>query len=431
MISTHLVTLATASTVGVSLVIFLYVRGKKRKIPLCQVAFGKEMREQEFMFYDDVTPCNHGSFGSVPRRIFDVRNRFLVEYENSPDIFENFKKSKYYEEAREAVSEFVGAKPDNLVFVVNATTGINAVMKSLSLDKDDTVLVGNLTYPAMVKTAQDVREIDDGDIKVVYMDIKFPIHSKDDIIQYYRETLSSDSSIKVAIIDHITSSTAMVLPVKELIQLCHQYGVQVIIDGAHAPGHVHLNLEELNADYYTGNFHKWVYTPRGCAFLWIHPKHHATIKPLLTSHNFKKSLHQQFYGQGTRDESTFLTTPAAIQFYNDIGGMERIQKYTRPLLEWGMAMLSEAWGTEILSIPADMRAPNMGLVALPLVHKKSDIISQWSPQLLREVYDKHHVNTAPVEVQGRMWCRISVNVYTTKDDLMKLRDAYLDIAGNN
>ncbi|XP_077986956.1 uncharacterized protein LOC144441270 [Glandiceps talaboti] len=178
-----------------------------------------------------------------------------------------------------------------------------------------------------------------------------------------------------------------------------------------------------------GSLHKWLYTSRGCAFLWVHPKHHSDIKPLVTSHFIKLNLRKRFYLQGTRDDSAYLTALAGLKYYNEIGGMERIQKYTRPLLEWGMVMLTEAWGTEILSIPADMRAPNMGLVALPLVYTiyTYEVFDQWALTLSREVYDKHHVICALVEVQGRLWCRISTNIYSTEKDLMKLRDAILDV----
>ncbi|XP_070531554.1 uncharacterized protein [Ptychodera flava] len=179
------------------------------------------------------------------------------------------------------------------------------------------------------------------------------------------------------------------------------------------------------------NLHKWVYTPRGAAFLWINPKHHNIIKPLVTSHNFKQSMQKQFFQQGTQDNSTYLSAPAAIKFYKDIGGMGAVHKYTNSLLEWGIPMLAEAWGTEPLPVPADMRAPNMRMVRLPNCPKKYDVIDQWAEDLLAEIYLKHHVHCAPVEIQGQMFCRVSVNIYSTKEDLMNLRDAVLNVFVKN
>ncbi|XP_070532230.1 uncharacterized protein [Ptychodera flava] len=356
--------------------------------------------------------------------------KFLKEEEGCSDDFVRRQKDIYYTEALQSVADFVGAKTENLVFVSNTTTGVNCVLKSMKFKDGDMVLVSDLNYAAIAKTAFDVCDNSEKDLKYIIADIKFPIHGKDEVIQKYTDILEANPSIRVAIIDHITSATAVMMPIKELIQVCHDRGVKVVIDGAHAPGQVQLNLEELGADYYIGNLHKWLFTPRGSALLYVHPKHNKTVKPLVTSHNYQQSLQEQFYMQGTCDDSPYLCAPAAIEFYQEIGGFDEINNYCTQLISWAVEMLSKAWNTEQLQIPTEMRAPFMGMVALP-----ENIINMSEVQYTRdflnkkivEIFDKYHIVCAYTIVQGRLWCRISANVYNAKSDYYQVRDAVLDM----
>ncbi|XP_070532231.1 uncharacterized protein [Ptychodera flava] len=407
-----------------------------RRLPLIdggaagrKVQFGQEMRDQEFCFRRDVIPCNHGSYGAVPKRIMDVRDSFLKEEEECPDNFIRRQKQIYYTEALQAVADFVGAKTENLVFVRNTTTGINSVMKSMKLKSGDMVLINDLTHDSITKTTFDVCDNSGNDLKYIIADIKFPIHGKDEVIQKYTDILEANPSIRVAIIDHITSATAVMMPIKELIQVCHDRGVQVVIDGAHAPGQVQLNLEELGADYYVGNLHKWMCAPRGSALLWVHPKHNKTLKPLVTSHNYQQSLQKQFFMQATSDDSPYLCAPAVIQFYQEIGGLDEIHNYCSQLISWAVDMLSEAWKTEKLQIPEDMRAPFMGMVALPdnLVKGKVQTTREGLHKMILQIYDKYNVVIACTVVEGSVWCRISAHVYNTRSDYLQIRDAILDM----
>ncbi|XP_006824082.1 uncharacterized protein LOC102802809, partial [Saccoglossus kowalevskii] len=296
----------------------MYLR--KKTTSLSSVKFGAEIREKEFYLDSDIVHCNHGSYGTVPRRVLAVKQRFEVDAEKCPDAFILNHTSVHYNAARAAVAQFVGSNKENIVFVENVTTAINAVLKRIQLVAGDSILITNLTYPSTTYTANDVCQVQNG-INIVILEIEFPINSEFEIIEQYKEILSANPSIRIAIIDHITSSTALVLPVKNLIELCHQHSVQVLVDGAHAPGQIQLNLEQLAADYYTGSLYKWVFSARGCAFLWVHPRHQNRIKPLVTSHNYKMDFQKVFYIQGARDDSTYLSAASAIQFYKEIGGL--------------------------------------------------------------------------------------------------------------
>ncbi|XP_077987122.1 uncharacterized protein LOC144441424 [Glandiceps talaboti] len=415
-----------ATSLVTMLITWLWKHTKKEK-----PKFGKEIRDQEFLFGQDITPCNHGSYGTTPRTVMMTRVRILREVERCPDEFVRITGSKLYEEALICAADFVGANIEHLVFVENATSGINCIMKSMKWRKGDSVLVSSLTYPAIKNTALDVSDNSEHGPNVVSLEIKFPILGKEEIVQQYRDILESEPTIKVAIIDHITSGTALLMPIKELIVVCHSKGVQVIVDGAHAPGQVQLKLEQLGADYYVGNLHKWAFAPRGCALLWVHPKHYKKVKPLVTSHCYQQSLQNQFFMQGTRDISTYLCAPAAIEFYNDIGGFEEISKHNKDLLQWAMNMLVQEWKTESLSIPDDLRAPFMGVVALPATSKALFLTFAAKEAPLKHlkgvIYEKSKVVCVIVDIQDRLWCRISAQVYNTKSDYLKLKDVILDM----
>ncbi|XP_077987113.1 uncharacterized protein LOC144441416 [Glandiceps talaboti] len=423
-----MVAIAATSTLSILtfLVTWLWKSTKKEK-----PKFGKEIRDEEFLFGQDIIPCNHGSFGTTPRTVMLTRVRILREVERCPDEFFRKNSSMLYEEALICVADFVGANIEHLVFVENTTSGINCIMKSMKWRKGDSVLVSSLTYPAIKNTALDVSDNSEHGPNVVSLEIKLPILGKEEIVQQYRDILESEPTIKVAIIDHITSGTALLMPIKELIVVCHSKGVQVIVDGAHAPGQVQLKLEQLGADYYVGNLHKWVFAPRGCALLWVHPKHYKKVKPLVTSHCYQQSLQNQFFMQGTRDISTYLCAPAAIEFYNDIGGFEKISKYNKDLLQWAMNMLVQEWKTESLPIPDDMRAPFMGLVALPATSKKTFLTTAAEgaslDHLIKAIYEKSKVVCVILNIQDRLWCRISVQVYNTKSDFLKAKDVIFDM----
>ncbi|XP_002735488.3 uncharacterized protein LOC100366607 [Saccoglossus kowalevskii] len=248
-------------------------------------------------------------------------------------------------------------------------------------------------------------------------------------MQQYSDALEDNPSVKVAVVDHITSSSAMVMPIKELIEVCKSKDVQVVIDGAQAIGQLQFNLGELGADYYIGNLHKWMFGVRGSAILWVHPKHYKSIKPLITGHNYQQSLFNQFFNQGTRDSSAYFCAPAAIKFFEEIGGFDEITKYNTELLHWAMELLKESWKTESFPIPDNMRAPFMGIVALPET-KKGPIMNTDArsiPQLVKIIYEKYKVYVVIVYHQERLWCRVSTHVHNTKRDYLKLRDAVLDM----
>lgn len=183
----------------------------------------------------------------------------------NPDRFYKLTEGRLYDEAREAASTFLGAKAENLVFVPNATTGVNTVLMSLSWDEGDEILGTNFTFTSNVNACRSVADSING--KFHQFQIRFPIKDSSEIVRSMTSYLYKFQKIRLVVLDHISSPTTLVFPLKEMIAECRKRHVLTLVDGAHAIGQVQVNLEDLRQDFYTGNFHKWLYTPRGCAIL--------------------------------------------------------------------------------------------------------------------------------------------------------------------
>jgi len=226
------------------------------------------------------------------------------------------------------------------------------------------------------------------------------------------------------VIDYIGSSNAVLYPVKELVDLCHQHNVAVLVDGAHAPGHVPLNLEELGADFFVGNLHKWVFAPRGCAILWVHPKYHDIMDPLVVSWFQDRSLQDKFFMQGTLDYTPFITAKASIKFYQEIGGMESLTSYNNALISWASSMLADKWKTEILPVPVRMRAPFLAVIRLPnAISAYYGATDQGAEKVMQDLYKRFKMVVYVVTIQGCLWCRISAQVYNIREDYYQLCNA--------
>ncbi|XP_076436600.1 uncharacterized protein LOC143276092 isoform X2 [Babylonia areolata] len=384
------------------------------------VKFGEDIRQKEFCLRLQSCFLNNGSYGTVPKRILDFQKRYLDEMESHPDHW--MRRVIYHEwkEARQAVAGFVGADVEDLVFVVNATSGVNCVLKSLKLKAGEAILGTSLTYCSIQQLWKAMGE--NSGVQALLMEVKLPVISEDALVQQYDEFLTQHPQVKFVLLDHITSPSAIVMPVKRLAALCHQHGAMVMVDGAHAPGQLPLNIKELDVDFYTGNLHKWLYTPRGCALLWVRREYHGAISPLVTSVNRVKSLSEQFFNQGTRDHTPYLCARHALHFYQAIGGMNKVVGYTSDLASQGCELLIKEAGLIPLDIPASMEAPNLRLLKLPgklpVCSAEEKVNQAWL--LEQRVYEEHDVQVVFDWVDGEMYLRISTQVHNTLDDFHRL-----------
>ena len=213
-------------------------------------AFGQDIRESIFFLDKDVAFTNHGSFGTVPKPILDAHNAMLKEVECNPDLWFRLNLTPEYIKSCEAVANFVHAAPQEVVLVENATSAVCTVLRSLKLGAGDGILVTSLTYPVCHNAAKVVCR--DTGAKLHILQIAFPITDKESVIKLYREYLEQHPDVRMALVDHITSPSSVLMPVNEIVSMCHSKGVRVMVDGAHAPGQLELRMKDIGAEYYTG-----------------------------------------------------------------------------------------------------------------------------------------------------------------------------------
>ena len=227
-----------------------------------------------------ITFLNHGSFGSVPRDVHDAYVDWQRRIEANPIEILGRRSAELLAEARAAVGEFLGMRPANFGFVSNATEGINAILRSLPLAPGDEILTTSHVYGAVRQAMKFVAERGGATYREV--SIPTPIRTSADILSPLIEAMSSRT--RLVVVDHVTSPTALVFPVEQISRECAARGIDLLIDGAHAPAMVDLNVESLGAAYYAGNLHKWVCAPKGAAFVWVRPDLQTKVHPLVISH---------------------------------------------------------------------------------------------------------------------------------------------------
>ncbi len=272
-----------------------------------------------FLLRSDVVFLNHGSFGACPRPVFEAYQRWQRELEEQPVEFFARRAGDLMRRARQALGEYLGAGADDLVYVTNTTTGLNIVARSLRLNPGDEVLATDHEYGALNRTWAFVCE--KAGATFVQAPIPLPVASPEQIVDVVWSRVTPRTRVLFA--SHITPPTALILPVEDLIRRARSAGILTVIDGAHAPGQIPLNLDALGADFYAGNCHKWMCAPKGSAFLHARREAHPLLDPLVVSWGWRSEkpgpsrfIDEHEY-QGTRDLAAFLAVPAAIEFFKE------------------------------------------------------------------------------------------------------------------
>jgi len=294
----------------------------------------------------DVIFLNHGSFGACPRQILEIQSEWRQKLERQPLQFLVRELEEHLDSARATLAQFVGSNPDDLAFVTNATTGLNTVLRSLDFKPGDELLVTDQEYNASRNALDFVAERSGA--RVVVANIPFPFRNADELIAPVLEKVTPRT--RLALLDHVTSQTAIILPIAQLVAELKKRGVDTLVDGAHAPGMVPLDLNRLGAAYFTGNGHKWLCGPKSGAFLHVQRDKQKLIRPLTISHGAnstrtdKSHFQLEFGWQGTGDPSAILSLPAAIGFMSSLlpGGWPEIMARNRGLALAGRKILCEA-----------------------------------------------------------------------------------------
>jgi isopenicillin-N epimerase len=262
----------------------------------------------EFLLDPDVVFLNHGSFGACPRAVFARYQEWQRELERQPVEFLGRRLTERLADARAALAAFVAAQPGDLVFVPNATSAVNVAVRSLELTADDEVLSTNLEYGANDLLFAHLPS------RYVRAEIPLPLPPDEELVDLLFERATERT--RVVFVSHVTSETALILPVRAICERARSFGIVTVIDGAHAPGHVPLDLAQLDADVYAGNCHKWICAPKGAGFLHVHTVLQERIQPFITGWGFEPeaTFVTRHELQGTRDPSAYLTVPTALEW---------------------------------------------------------------------------------------------------------------------
>jgi isopenicillin-N epimerase len=316
-------------------------------------------------------------------------------------------------EAAGKVAAFVGARADDLVFVDNATTGANAVLRSLPLREGDEILVLDHTYGAVALTAGFVAR--QAGARVVTVELPYPVREPGAIVDAIAAALTPRT--RLAILDHITAESALRLPIEEIAARCRERAVPVLVDGAHVPGALALDLPALGVDWYTANLHKWAWSPRSCGFLWAAPERQAGLHPPVISWGLDQGFAAEFDWVGTRDPTPFLAAPAGIAMLEELGA-DAVRSYNHRLAWQGAHHLAERWGTAFVT-PESMIG-TMATVPLPEpLGATRDAAFRLRDALLYE--DRIEVQLHAFH--GRLWVRISAQIYNDLADVERLGEA--------
>lgn len=383
------------------------------------------MREH-WLLEQGITFLNHGSFGATPKAVLAKQDEYRAQMEHEPVRFMVRELEPLLDSARAALADFVGADPAGLAFVTNATAGVNAVVRSLDLDKTDELLVTAHEYNASRNALDYAAQL--AGARVVTVDIPFPIASPDEIVDRVLEETTDRT--RLLLVDHVTSPTALVFPVERLVAEMNRRGIDTLVDGAHAPGMLPLDLRSLGAAYYTGNLHKWVCAPKGAAFLYARENRRASLRPIAISHGANSTrtdrsrFHLEFDWTGTFDPSAWLCIPEALRFVGSLvdGGWPRVMQQNHALVLRGRDILVSSLGVAAPA-PDDMLG---SMAALQL----SDGTADQAPSLYGDALQDALLAQYRIEVPIVPWpsppkrlVRISAQLYNQEQEYEHLADA--------
>ena len=372
--------------------------------------------KKHFLLDPTVIFLNHGSFGATPKPVFREYQRWQRELEKQPVEFLGRWATNLMAEARAALGSYLGTHADNLIYTQNVTISLNIVARSLELGTGDEVLSTNHEYGAMDRTWRFLSK--QRGFRFINHAISIPIETEESFVEDFWRGVNAHT--RVIFISHITSPTAIIFPVKEIIRRAREVGILTVIDGAHVPGQLSLHLDSLGADFYGGNLHKWLCAPKGAGFLYARPDVQHLVKPLVVSWGEQADVPSgsQYVDDhewwGTRDLAAFLSVPAAIEF-QEKHDWDKVRDACHALARDAQQRICELTGLTPLHSDLDGWFRQMIAAPLPV---DTNITS-----LKKRLYDEYHIEVPLVEWNGNKLIRVSVQGYNTQNDIDKLRRA--------
>lgn len=362
----------------------------------------------DFMLDPSVVFLNHGSFGACPKPVFEVYQQWQVELERQPVEFMGRRYDSLMNEARAALAAYLNTDVEGLVFVPNATVGINTVARSFPLEADDEILATDHEYGALDYTWQFVCR--QTGAQYIRRAMPLPMTTPEAFVEHFWAGVTPKT--KVIYISHITSPTALIFPVAEICRRAREAGIISVVDGAHAPSQIPLNLNAIGADVYSGNLHKWLCAPKGSAFLYVGPEYRPMFEPLVISWGYVEdaSFVTRNQWQGTRDVACYLSVPAAIQYQAE-HDWDAVRARCHRLAAEARRLICEFSG--LASISPDSTDWYSQMVTIPLQTFDAEVLK-------RRLYDEHRVEVPLIQWRGNLYVRVSIQTYNTQADVEAL-----------
>lgn len=371
----------------------------------------KNFAWQNYWLLDrSITFLNHGSFGATPIPVLEEQTQLRQRLETEPVRFFGWELESLLDRAREELATFIGANTEDLVFLPNATTGVNTVLRSLTWRSGDEILIVNYTYNACHNAVKAIAQQTGATIAIA--SIPFPLISSQQIVEAVLAKVSPRT--KLALLDCVNSPTALIFPITELVRELAARGVDTLVDGAHAPGCIDLDLRAIGAAYFTGNCHKWLCAPKGAAFLYIRGDRQSQIRPLSISHGAnsprsdRSRFHLEFDWTGTDDPTPYLCVPSAIKFMGSLlpGGWPQLRQHNHQLVLEARSLICEFLEIEI---PCPDRLVG-AMASIPLPEDLFRSIS--APLLQKQLIEEYQIEVPIIPwSNSQKLLRISAQIY--------------------
>ncbi len=362
---------------------------------------------------DGMAFLNHGSYGATPRAIAAEAERWRARMESQPVRFFNEELPVAIRAAAQRLAAFVGTAPERLGFVENASAGTNAVLRSRRWHAGDEILTTSHVYNAVRKNLAWLGTM----TGVVAVEAQVPFPTPDEASVLGAIAAAITPRTRLLLVDHIASASAVAMPLAAIVKLAHGHGIPVLVDGAHGPGMVDLDVDAIGADWYVGNCHKWLSAPKGSAFLAVAPDAPWSVHPTVISHSYGAGFAAEFDKIGTRDHSPWLATPAAIELHLELGGAA-LRRRNAALARDRALALAAALGTETGAPPRMFEA--IATVRLPWNGPPT-----WDAARLlrRELWQRRRIELHVTALGGALWARISAAAYNEEADYAELASA--------
>jgi isopenicillin-N epimerase len=370
----------------------------------------------------DAIYLNHGTVGVTPRAVLEAQQRWRDRIECHPSRFllrelwtftgSGQREPILMRQAAAAVAAFVGARPEDLVFIDNTTAGVNAVMQSLPFQRGDEIVLTDQIYGGILTAVRHWAGRAGATIRVV----ELPYPAFDPVVALQRFADAITPRTRLVIAEHIAAETALICPVAGIVRLAHDRGAPVLVDGAHVPGQLELDVAAIGADFYVANLHKWAMAPRSCAFMATAPAFQADLHPAVISWGYGTGYTQEFDWVGTRDATPWLTAPDGIRFLQSLD-LAAWRRYTHELAWSGAQMLTARWDT-----PLDMPEACVGSMVTVMAPARCGTTRAEASRLRDHLLFQHNIEVQVHARAGRVWVRFCAQAYTDADDISRLAD---------